>query len=124
MNKLDSLFNKIGYENLYFRCQDILASKYQIEVSFHSTTDCFEKDIIPIKEETLKENFECSNGSFDDESLKILATNNNFKAIENIIKTNIPNATITSFDVKNHWSIGYNYIEGFKIQLDVLNGLF
>lgn len=124
INKLYSLFNKIGYENFYFRCQDILASKYQIEVSFHSTTDCFEKDIIPIKEETLKENFECSNGSFDDESLKILATNNNFKAIENIIKTNIPNATITSFDVKNHWSIGYNYIEGFKIQLDVLNGLF
>lgn len=124
INKLYNKMNKFGYENFHFYCKEIYSSEWQLEVIFDFTSECYEMDITPIEEETLKQIFECSNGSLEDESLKILATNNNFALIEKIIKENIPNATISNFDIQNHWSIGVNYINAFTIEIDNLNGLF
>lgn len=117
--------NKIGYETINFRCQDIKITKYSIQADFiFSTSFCFEQNIKELDEETIRKIFDCNKGNLDEESLKILATEKNMNTLSIITKTNIPSSLITNYNIENHWSIQKNYIRSFTLSFDNLNGLF
>lgn len=117
--------NKIGYETVNFRCRDLKITQYSIQADFiFSTGFCFEKEIKELSEEEIRKIFDCNDGNLDEESLKVLATEKNMETLSSIIGINIPSSLIVNYNIENHWSIRQNYIKGFTISLDNLNGLF
>ena len=107
--------NKIG-----FNCMDIAITNYKFttELTFNRSGDDFTiyNDVLNIiTEEKLKEIFKCSNGTFNEETLFILNTQDNISKLNNLLNESFENSKICTIEIQYNEDIGY-YINKLIIE--------
>lgn len=120
VEKVMAKIEKFAVNKIGFNCIDITITNYKFtaELTFNRSGDNFtiyNDDVDVITEEKLEKTFECSNGTFYDETLFILNTQDNISKLNTLLNKSFENSKISTMEIQYCDDIGY-YINKLIIE--------